>query len=383
MKRFSKWISGSIYLLVCLSSGWLTAQIQLHNDEFDQGESIVNWLNIADEEGWGVTRLESYNINDSVAGHMFMKPFTGSWYGEFRGAYLYKMVSGDFILTTTVTATARDYTSLPASDYSLAGIMIREPVANPNPSNQQNYVFMSIGQATGSTFNFEIKNTCHSSSNLDIITTGTASTATIRMARIGDAIIVLSQFPGEPWEVRNRYDRSDTPCTNMSFDGTFSETVQIGLVTYTDWPKVVAVGTSFHNTHTLHPDSLGGDTDPAPGTGYLPDLIGQYDYVRFDSVFVPLSLSGLDLTNPARVSDTDLLNFLGYNTQAHCPEHYHIYTPINQMYLHARAGSTLSAENLVPSQSDVSFHAGESVELMPGFSVEASASLQIDLAGCP
>ncbi|NND09433.1 MAG: hypothetical protein HKN87_23920 [Saprospiraceae bacterium] len=376
------WVGSLSLLCLCLVADLSIAQIQLHNDEFNTGASLANWLNVTDEEGWGVTRLESYNIHDSVAGHMFMKPFTGSWFNEYRGAYLYKLVNGDFIITTTVTATGRDYVSLPASDYSLAGIMIREPVVNPNLPDQQNYVFMSIGQATGNTFNFEIKNTCHSSSNLNIIPINT-STATVRMARIGDAIIVLSQFPGGAWEVRNRYDRTESACSNVTFDGTFSETVQIGLVTYTDWPKVQAVGTTFHNTHTLHPDSLGGDPDPAPGTPYTPDLIGQYDYVRFDSVSVPAPFQGMDLTDAMQVSDADLLSFLGYTNQAHCPDLYHLYSPIDHSFMEVHAGTVLSAENQLSNQSNVSLSAGESIELMPGFSVDLNTSLQIELGGCP
>ena len=154
-----------IFLLCCITFSPVLAQLGVLNDEFTDGVSIDNWLNVNTEEGWQHTQLEAYNINDSIGDNLFMLPLTESWYGEYKGAYLYKMIVGDFVLTSKVTATARDGFSLPSSSYSLAGIMIREPVtfANQDPENEwiadeQNYIFLSIGQATGSTFNFEIKN---------------------------------------------------------------------------------------------------------------------------------------------------------------------------------------------------------------------------------
>ncbi len=108
------------FLLLGLS---IYGQIQLLNDEFSDSASIVNWLNINDEEGWNITQLETYDINVSTPGNLFIRPFTESWFGEYRGAYIFKYISGDFVFSTDVLATGLDGVSLPSSDFSLAWIM--------------------------------------------------------------------------------------------------------------------------------------------------------------------------------------------------------------------------------------------------------------------
>ena len=185
-----------LFLALLLWSFKSTAQVQLLNDEFDEPQTMANWMNINDYEGWHVTQLETINIHDSSSGQLFLRPYTQGWFAEYRGALLFKFIEGDFVATTEVTTTARDGNSLPSSDFSLAGIMVREPLHYPNqdPSmdwlpNQQNFIFMSIGQAQGPGYDFEIKNTCHSNSCLDIVPINT-NRALIRMARIGQVVIV-------------------------------------------------------------------------------------------------------------------------------------------------------------------------------------------------
>ncbi len=365
----------------------LDAQVQLLNDEFGDHNTLSNWINVNEEEGNPITQLEEYNINDSSPGHLFMMPFTESWFHEYRGAYIYKYIVGDFILTTEVTAVARDGSSLPSSTFSLAGIMVREPVENPEPdpgviSGQQNYIFMSIGQANVESqsdgWNFEIKNTCHSHSCLDIDNIN-VNTAKIRMVRVGNEIIVLSQLPGGAWEVRNRYHRVDNAhCNGGNCNAPFPDTIQIGFVAYTDWPKVNSYTYAFHNTHTLHPDSL--TMDPSAGIPFNPDLLAHFDYARFDTV--PEALYSLTLTGPMAVSDGNLLTHLGFDSQAFCPENFHIYDQISGTYITVESSQSIMADNLITGQSHVTFGAGTEISLIPGFQVENQSIFQVILAGC-
>lgn len=361
------------------------AQIQLLNDEFEDGGTLLNWKNINQEEGWGISQLEQYNINDSVTDALFLLPRTVSWFGEYRGAYLFKYISGDFVLTTEVTVTGRDGVSLPSSSYSLAGIMIREPVENPGGSNQQNYIFMSLGQATGPGNDFEIKNTCHSNSCLDVVPI-TSNTAQIRLARRGSQVIVLSRFPGQSWVVRNVYDRDGGgQCQSngsLMCQAPFSDTLQIGFVAYTDWEKVNSYSTDFHNTHTLHPDTLallpGGD--PTPGVAFNPDVRADYKYVRFDSLEVPPAYSGMNFTT---LTEPQMLEFLSFESSAHCPDHYLITSDIENTYIHVRANQTIHAENMVQDNSQVTLHAPTEVQLNPGFEISLNSVLEIEMDGCP
>lgn len=377
--------------VICLLVNHVSlAQIQIHNDEFNDAESLPNWHNINQVEGWNIEQLEAYNIGDSVAGQLFMLPHTVSWYNDWRGAYLFKYLSGDFVITTEVTATGRDGVSLPSSNFSLAGIMVREPINYPtqDPANewvagQQNYIFMSIGQATGAGYDFEIKNTCSSHSCLDIVGIGSVNTAKIRMARVGQKIIVLSQFGNDPWVVRNRYDRTGMQCNSQGnmCSAPFSDSVQIGFVTYTDWDKVFAVGDTFHNTHVLHPDSIAG-LDPAPGVPFNPDLRGAFNYARFDSVTVPQGLAGLDLADPSEVSDAEILSFLGYTTEEYCPEQYHVTTALVAPYTRLKANNLISLDDTISEEAQVIMQAPQSIELLPGATVTLGSQLQLVVLGC-
>ncbi len=368
-------------LLVYDSSG----QVALLNDEFNNASTLKNWININAEENNPITQLESYNIDDSTAGHFFIKPITESWFNEYRGALLFKYISGDFVLTTEVTATGRDGVSLPTSDFSLAGLMIREPVANPDPdldmiTNQQNYVFMALGQAQGPGWNFEIKNTCQSISCLNIDNIDT-STSKIRLVKRGNQIVVLSQLAGQmTWEVRNRYDRTCTNCSGCNCNQPFSHTVQIGFVAYTDWPKVSSYTQPFHNTHTLHPDSL--VMDPSGGVPFNPDIIANFNFARFDSLMVPPQFAADNLADPADITDEELISFLGYDSEPFCPPSFNVYDPITSTLTEVRAVQSVTSSSVISGAAEVFFGASDEVLLFPGFSVEGSSQFQIDLIGC-
>ncbi len=384
--KSNQYISGLILSLVFLISINSTAQVQLLNDEFNDGNTLTNWVNINQAEGWNITQLEAHNINDSTPDQFFIKPITESWFGEYRGAFLYKYISGDFILTTEVTATGRDGVSLPSSTYSLAGLMIREPLgytnayANPGgwEPNAQNYIFMSLGQATGPGWDFEIKNTVNSNSCLNIVPIN-FNTAKIRMARIGNEIIVLSRFPGEDWVVRSRYNRSTASCGGQT--SLFSDTLQIGFVSYTDWEKISTLDPAFQRSTTLHPDSLviNGIMDPSPGTPFNPDIIANFDYARFDTI--PQALYSLILTGAGAVDDATLLTHLGYATSPFCVNQFIITDPISNQIITTSAIQSITANNLINQNSNVIYAAGE-VNLLEGFEVQGSSLFEVILSGC-
>lgn len=386
MKLFTLWYRRCLHIaLFCVTTSIIHAQVQLLNDEFNDGQTLDNWTNINDEEDNPITQLEAYNINDSTAGHFFIKPFTESWFNEYRGAYIFKYISGDFILTTEVIATGHDGVSLPSSDFSLAGLMIREPVANPDPdldmiTGQQNYVFMAIGQAQNPGWNFEIKNTCQSNSCLNIDNIPTNSSK-IRLVRRGNQIIVLSQLQDSTtWQVRNRYDRGCTTCNGCNCNGPFSNTVQIGLVAYTDWPKVSSYSHAFHNTNTLHPDSL--VMDPSSGTPFNPDIIANYNFARFDSLVIPAQHVGDNFADPGDISDAELLAFLGFDTEVFCPPSFHTYDPIQGTFIEMRSQQVLTSTSVISQQSQVHFGASSEVSLSDGFEVQSGSILEIDMTGC-
>lgn len=312
-----------ILLSFLLISSLSHAQIELMNDEFDNPATFSNWLQVNDTEGWNASQLEQAQI---TGGALLMQPWSTAWYANRRAPLLYKMVTGDFIFTTQVVVTDRDLADsdhLPASDYSLAGPMIRIPKnftngltgwsAGPN----ENYVFLSCGYAATNHNScpgcqgphFEVKNTTNGNSILRISSLGisatTPITVTIRLVRTGQVILVLYQLPGDPFIVHRRY-----------FRGNFPATMQLGFVTYTNWEKVITYSIPEHNQYTLNAD-LDPNLSSNTNIPFEPDLTARFQYARFNEVVVPPELSGVNLYTTA--TDAQLLSFLGFQSSAFLP----------------------------------------------------------------
>jgi len=282
------------------------------NDEFEDGATLSDWARIHEVEGWNADHASIWDIDATQSGRMVIEPHTTSWYQDYRGILAFKEVSGDFAITSQVYVTDRDLlddNEVPFPSYSLAGLMIRRPraITNPavdwspgdmvigNPPNGENYVFLSIGQADnvgGSEFQFEVKNTRNSNSQLQI-SPAPGNLITIQLIRIGDSVLTLYQEPGEDWVVHRRYDRADLP-----------ETLQVGMVAYTEWDLIWPNFTPLeHNSNVL--------TNPPYGFDFQPDLTAGFEYARFYEPIVPEELAGVNLFNQGQVSDEQLLSFLG------------------------------------------------------------------------
>ena len=374
----------------------LIGQIQLYNDEFSNSASLVNWLNINDIEGWNITQLENYNIGDTTAGKLFMMPLSASWFEEYRGALLFKEIVGDFVVTTQVTVSGRDNLSLPETNFSLAGIMIRSPMDYPNANplvdwmpNEQNYIFMSIGRANMNRYSFEIKNTCNSRSCLNIVDAD-STTVLIRMVRRGDQIVIMSRFGQEDWSIQNRYNRGAFAMNGQigSCDGNcsspFPDTVQLGFVTYTDWPTVSSLDTFFHNSHTIHPDSLAPEEIP-PGVSFNPDLKANFDFIRFDSLQLPLLWvdNNYDISNPGDISDVDFISVYGYETEQNCTAYNAVSNlPITDVFIQASADSLIQCGLSFDSIHSVNFRSGQEIMLDIGFEIPNGAQLIAEIQSC-
>ncbi len=362
------------FILMMVSAYTGHGQIELLTDEFDNSNTLpANWLNIDTVEGWNADHLELHDINTTTPGALHMMPYSSSWYQNWRGTLIHKRVSGDFVLTTEVTALNRTSTGIPTSSYSLAGLMIRTPRDFNNgaggwTTGGENYIFMACGRASSNTSQFEVKNTTNSNSQLIINSIPTTSDVQIRLARIDAAIIVLYRLPGESWVVHQRYPRTDFPAE-----------LQVGFVTYTDWSKVEDFDPIVHNSNILIP---GFAPDPTPGESYNPDLIGRFDFARFDSVSVPPILAGVNLVTEA--SSSDLLSFLGYDSAPHCPDDEYVFDTIAPGQIIAvDAALNVTAVNIVATNAQAEYQALNSVTLSPNFEVQLGAEFTIPIyTGC-
>lgn len=290
------------------------------SDEFDNAASINQWSEVHNTEGWGArgAQLNQWTVNAGGSGQMVMQPHTVVWYEDWRGPLVFKEITGDFIITTKMQITDRD--NLGGSDadnvpgdgqFSLGGLMIRTPRAFTNgaagwvPGSHsdvgnvgENYIFMSMGYTTGTNqFSFEVKTTRNSTSNLELTPIGLQpNEVELRIARIGSAVIVLQRLDGEAnWTVHRRYSRPDMP-----------QTLQVGMVTYSDWEKANDFAPIVHNASVL---AQGQIADPNPSQPFNPDLTATFDYTRFARPQVPAELAGVNLVTTA--TNAQLLSFLG------------------------------------------------------------------------
>ncbi len=290
--------------LLCVS---LNAQLTDLSDEFNRVCSLEDWLNVEEVEGWPQSHLEEFDISSSNEGHLTMIPWTTAWFDDYRSTLLFKEVSGDFIFTILANSSNKAEDGQPSSTFSLSGAMIRTPTGITDAPNEwvegnQNYVFLSIGSANVTNVpKFEVKSTINSNSVLNYNPVSGLS-ALIRLVKIGSAIIVLHQIPGESFVVRQRYNRNDMP-----------DTLQVGMVTYTDWPKVNTYTYAFHNFHTLNSNL---EDDPTSWQPFNADLVGTFDYARFQDVNLPVEYIGLDFSDPTQVSDAEILSLFSYDSES-------------------------------------------------------------------
>lgn len=278
------------------------------SDEFD-APSLGDYQRVRDVESWPNDQLEVLDVGVTRAGWLTLIPHTNAWYEDYRGPLVFKEVTGDFVATTSVEVSNRAGTGAPGRQYSLAGLMIRAPRAiTPGTwtPNGEQYSFLSIGAASvPGSFQYEVKTTRYideftpySLLEISNLPCGCGESL-LQTVRIGEYIIQLAKDPSSPWTVINRYHRPDLPAT-----------VQLGFVAYTDWENVQLYSVADHNVTTI--TEVAGQ----PGVPTEPDLLAQFDYLRFVTPEVPGALDGMDLTDEGLVSDEALLEFLGENALA-------------------------------------------------------------------
>lgn len=303
------------------------------SDEFEDPASLAGWQRNEFAEGWGVSKLQTWDVDTSRNGHMRLMPYSSSWFEDYTGAYAYKEVSGDFVTTLRMQANRRNgQAGRPSSAYSLGGIMVRSsrgltnaaPVPDPGPNvvlpypppafgqpnhyttpwqrDTENYIFLSFGNADttwgniANTWYCEVKSTINGTSNLYAVQTGIPANTdivTLQFIRRGPVFLLLRRHGEGPWIIEQRFVRNDFPAT-----------LQVGITTYTDW-YTVDDQNEFHHNRTVT-------------TGGNPDLVVDADYFRVrrpnpavtEAMLQAAPVTGLG-NPPSLLSSTGLASYLG------------------------------------------------------------------------
>ncbi len=164
------------------------------------------------------------------------------WYQTDEGPALIKLVTGDFKVTTNVRARrASNPTAPPPREFQFAGLIARDAASHTAP---ENYVFTVMGERGGWLTN-ETKTTVNGNSTVHGPNEGRSNAdAELRLCRVGQVFRMYNRPPGGgAWKLESSYDRSGAP---------LPATLEVGPIAY-----------AYTNS---------------------PDLVGEFDYVRFKAV---------------------------------------------------------------------------------------------------
>jgi len=187
---------------------------------------------------WSI--LNGNNFSYAVSGGaLHITPTTNTlwWMADASGALVYKLVTGNFKLTTAVRARRASDPSKPVgpTDYQFGGIMARDP-----GSAGQNYVFGVVGDR-GETLQVETKSTTDDTSQVQA-EDWPSGDAQLRLCRVGAIFHVLSRpIGGGSWAIASPfgppYARPDLPAT-----------LQVGPIAYA-WTNNPDLRASFDYVH--------------------------------------------------------------------------------------------------------------------------------------
>jgi Protein of unknown function (DUF1349) len=240
------------------------------SDEFSDTANLASWKNPSAVEGWP-SQIQKLVVNATSPGALYLVPYTSTWFEDYHGVFLYKEVTGDFMVTTRIKAIGK-HSAVPISAFSLTGVMARAPrdgltVATWTPG-RENWVFITtgVGHAVEGTPQIETKTTVNSVSDLRLIPSVT-DWLDLRIVRVGQTFVMLYRLPGESWTLSRCFDRPDLP-----------QRLQVGLNAYTDWEPI---NSQFYNNEGAFNRTL------LTGPQTHPDLIVRDDYIRFSRPTVP------------------------------------------------------------------------------------------------
>lgn len=130
------------------------------------------------------------------------------WFNNSTGAFVWKPVTGDFKVTSTVRPRKRSDFGQPATDkIHLGGLMARSPA-----DGRENYVFIVVGVDVND-HSIETKTTVDGSSTY-MGPVWTPWDAELRLCRLGSTFRLYRRPPGTSvWTIANTYVRTDLPAT--------------------------------------------------------------------------------------------------------------------------------------------------------------------------
>ena len=215
------------FLPLILVFGAVSAEFSfLLSDEFNNASTLSDWTALASND----TTATTIDIDTSEADKLVIVPAVfnqNGWFASSIGPYLYKEVTGDFIVTSHIIAgNVNDHDTPPTGSYNSAGFVIRDP-ASTMPQSPQNWIMYNVGaqvydDTAGHTLATEAKTTVNSSSVLTLRPTASATSnaGQLALCRSGSTFYAFKWMDDEAgWTLEEAMSRPDLP-----------ETLQVGTV---------------------------------------------------------------------------------------------------------------------------------------------------------
>jgi hypothetical protein len=180
------------------------------SDEFNDPATLSNWtiLNVLEGTPPAYTTLD---IGTSTAGQLTIIPTESFWFDDAEGTLVFKLVTGDFVMHTSVSATnINDSTMPPFQQYNGGGLMARDP-ASHSGGRVQNWLIITTG-FQDQTVGTEDASTTASNSSLNLRPGGFKFELVI--CRLGSGFHIFSRVRGETfWQDVDDDVRPDLPQT--------------------------------------------------------------------------------------------------------------------------------------------------------------------------
>jgi hypothetical protein len=170
-----------------------------YDDSFDGNALDPSWQVLNGSQlGMFVVRGGSLVLEQNLSG--------GYWYNTGQGPFVFKLLTGDMMVTTILHMSAASNLTQPppAPTWGIAGIMAR------NATTIENWVWIGIGTPNGlGTIGGEHKTTVASATTITDFA-WTSPTAHLRLCRVADHFSVLDETGGT-WNLEQDYVRPDLP----------------------------------------------------------------------------------------------------------------------------------------------------------------------------
>ena len=191
----------------CVASYDGSGDLAQLSDEFDDPATLACWQLRHEVDGESA-QYSVLDVDASTPGELTIIPDPSGWYNDHRGIFMFKEVTGDFMLEVSADASSlADPSTSPSLMFSAAGIMVRDPDASPG---DEDWIMYDVGAQWNAGVGTAAKNTNGSSTSLS--QAFLASSGRLRICRVGNEFILARRLDGQAsFAVTNQYTRADLP----------------------------------------------------------------------------------------------------------------------------------------------------------------------------